>query len=151
MKTWPYEGNDQVIQKLGMDSLKENWYEIAGVQDSGKAWNKYCEFTVVMNTHNLGMKIRRRYDGEWPANVELFKDNKTRVVPAQEVWVFIDGNSVGSWYLPAHHARNCWMEDEFEIPKEFTEGKDRVAIKLENIGEYGWSDYRYWIFSYIPF
>lgn len=143
-----YEGNDQVIDKYLSKSTGENWYDIAGISDTGRVWKGSCQYVIPIPQINNGLKIRRRYDGEWPHDEELYRNNRTRVVSGQEVTVYVDGEKAGIWYLPPHHARKCWMEDEFEVAAKFTKGKDRITVVLQNQSECGWNEYKYWFFAY---
>jgi len=148
-RTLVHEGNDQVLDRVARSARGESWEAVAGITDDGRAWRLSCEFTVALRPDNRGAKLRRRYDGEWPPG-EPEAGARTRVVAPQEAIVSVDGREVGRWYLPGHHARRTWMEDEFEIPAAFTAGKDRVHVRLAAANETGWNEYRYWVFSYLP-
>jgi len=150
-KTMPYEGNTQVIGTLYAQKYQEDLFQIEGSMDDEHAWDEMCEFDVKINPSNEGIKIRKRYSGNWPEPAE--KPDPPRnmpVIKSQEALVLVDGEPVGIWYLPRRIARPCWMEDDFEIPEKYTEGKDKIHVRLENRGEAGWNAATYWIFSYIP-
>lgn len=87
-------------------------------------------FQVAIPPDHQLVRLRRRFSGEEGA--------------AQACDVWIDGSSAGQWYLPAHHSRETWMEDEFDLPPELTRGKSRLAITLSNRAETEWGACRYW-------
>ncbi len=147
-RTLVYEGNDQIIeQKHQAGDVPESWYEIAGIDDVGRVFKGSATYVATVHAENRGIRIRRRSDGEFPRGDRL-DGERTRVVPEQCVSVLVDNEHVGEWRMPAHHARRTWLEDEFEIPAQFTAGKDRVTIRLQNKSEIGWNEFRYWIYSY---
>jgi len=150
-KTLPYEGNTQVIAAIHAQKYNEDILQIEGITDDVHAWDESCEFDVKIVPNNTGVKIRKRYDGDWPESKK--KPDPPRSMPlidSQEVLVLVDGADAGIWYLPRRIARRCWMEDDFEIPEKYTKGKNKIHIRLENRGETGWNAAAYWIYSYVP-
>lgn len=151
-RTRVYEGNDQVLASVLPASGAGDWLPLAGFRDDGCAWAGTCAFSVAVRPDNAGVRIRRRWDGDYPEEASLPGGERTRVVPGQRVRVFVDDEPAGDWCLSAHHARSCWMEDEFEIPARLARGKERLRIRLETLpegGEVGWNAFHYWVFSYI--
>jgi hypothetical protein len=56
------------------------------------------------------------------------------------------------WYWADNNPHRRWLEDEYEIPIAYTLGKDQLRLKIENMptdGATQWSQYRYWVFSYV--
>jgi len=149
----PYEGNDQLPEDEGwLDFTGEEladdmamMRELLATADYGRAWNGTCEFIVSCLPGNQGIKLRRRSHYGWP-----FVDGgeSSDTVPDQRVVVSVDGEEVGVWHLPAHHFRNAWLEDDFEIPPEVTRGKEKITVRFESVGEAPWNDFHYWVFSY---
>lgn len=150
-KTMPYEGNAQVKNTLHSQKYQEDLVLIEGITDDEEVWDEMCEFDARVNPHNTGVRIRKRYDGNWPEPTE--KPDPPRSMPmigSQEVLVSVDGESVGVWYLPRRIARQCWMEDDFDIPEQYTADKEKIHVILKNLDRVGWNAAAYWIFSYIP-
>src|SRR5690606_17645682 len=61
----------------------------------------------------------------------------------------------------AQTSNRRWREEEFLLPRELTEGRSSIRIKLEFVPkgiplfpghplpEQAWSEYRYWAYSYV--
>jgi hypothetical protein len=144
-----YEGNDQVVAKHWKDSYGEDYLRIGGVASSGRSFLGCSGFQAAIREDNRGVRLRRRFDGRWPFGIAGDPHGKSRIAGVQEVGVSIDGVHVGNWLCPAHHARDAFMEDGFEIPSTFTEGKSHIFIELSNVAEDGWNEFTYWVFTYI--
>jgi hypothetical protein len=138
-----YEGNDQVLARS-----VERWTDIAGVSDTAEVVSGSVQFTVAVPPENTGLRIRRRYDGAWQSETATQEPGGSSVVGSQEAVVTVDGIAAGTWYAHPRHARECWMEDEFEIPARLSRGKTNLRVKLTSAGEVAWNAARYWVFAY---
>jgi len=106
-------------------------------------------FSVSIRSDNGGVKLRKCFDGDRPAQ-ERPPDPPAfmPVVPAQEAVVAVDGREAGTWYIPPRIGRRCWIDEDVEIPRRFTEGRDRIEISLRIAPGSEWRAAAYWIFSY---
>ncbi len=138
-----YEGNDQVLARK-----VDGWLSVAGISDTVEAITGAVAFTAAVPQENTGLRIRRRYDGAWQNESAATEPGGSSVVGAQAARVTIDGEDAGTWRLPPRHARECWMEDEFEVPARLTGGRTSVRIGLESVGEVPWSAAKYWVYAY---
>ena len=59
------------------------------------------------------------------------------------------GKDAGEWRTAARHARLAWLEDDFEIPAQFTAGKSQVKIRLEVTSPAPWSAFEYRAYTYL--
>ena len=139
-----YEGNDQVLARKA-----DGWLDVAGISDSVEAISGTAGFAVAVPPENTGLRIRRRYDGAWREESATKEPHGSSVVGEQAARVTVDGEDAGVWHLPPRHARECWMEDEFEVPSRLTRGKARVRVALESVGEVPWNAARYWVYAYV--
>jgi hypothetical protein len=149
----PFEGDCQIVftnaykadLKNGtQESLRET------VHACGQRSTGAIEFTASVLSDNKGLELRRMLDYASPdiLDQEMDKRPKPLIAPGEAAQVFVDGKSIGEWYEPARHARLAWLEDEFEIPAQFTAGKSQVRIRLEVAPESSWSAYQYRVYSY---
>jgi hypothetical protein len=109
--------------------------------DSGRAFNGFSQFTVKLRPQNSGVKLRRRINRVGNG--------------VQTAKVYVDGREAGIWHIVQAATApigQAWQDAEFEIPAEFTRGKDRVTLKIEfapsegNNGEI--NEFHYWVFCY---
>ncbi|MFX0100407.1 MAG: DUF2961 domain-containing protein [Candidatus Hodarchaeota archaeon] len=143
-----HEGGQQVLSKRQHERLLEKWIDIAGINDHGSSFSDSCEFMVDILSFNNGVKLRRRYPGDWPSSEDSGL-GKARITGPQEVIVKVDGTLAGTWYCSKHHATECWLEDEFEIPAKLVDGKSKVRLRLECTAGNSWTATKYWVFSYM--
>ncbi len=143
------------------------------------------EFTVTLEPKNLGVMLRRKLDYVYPnqrAKVWV-RPAVARTVP-DDSWEY-----AGEWYTagsntcvfsnprpnqnPAvHHelappanevitSNRRWREDEFLIPRQFTQGVEKIRIRLAYVpnerelypghpfpAPSAWSEARYWVYCY---
>lgn len=114
-------------------------YDVA--TDSGRAYNGSSMFDIKLAPDNSGVKLRKRFNRAGNG--------------VQTAKVFVDGREAGIWhivqtsYAPISQA---WQESEFEIPAEFTKGKNKASIKLEYVASDGnngeINEFYYWAFCY---
>jgi hypothetical protein len=83
------------------------------------------------------------------AGQELVKRPNPLVVPAEIAHVFVDGKDAGEWNTGPRHARLAWLEDDFEIPAQFTAGKSQVNIRLAVSSQAPWSAFEYRVYTYL--
>ena len=140
----PYEGSHQL--DIPGDSPQ---HRIHTVKDDGRAWDRSCAFEVKIDPDNAGVKLRRRSAYDFGAfSKQVGEKRKARFTARQRVAVSVDGVEVGEWHISPRHARDTWLDTDFEIPKHATQGKERVTIALTNKLETPWDEYAYWIYSY---
>ncbi|MDR3713633.1 MAG: DUF2961 domain-containing protein [Puia sp.] len=129
--------------------------------DAGRWTNGESRFTVIVDPHNDGVRIRKRID---------------QTAYHQALRVYVDGEPAGEWFeqganyhlnkrlyysdtLPDWgkgnlHAR--FRDTEFEIPARLTRGKTTLSIRIQTIGSLAvdpreaglTNEYYYWIYSY---
>jgi hypothetical protein len=149
----PFEGDRQALytrayiadQKDGtQESLAES------LNSCGDRSQGAIAFTASILPGNRGIKLRRMLDYAPPniAGQELSERPHPLLVPAETARVFVDGKDVGDWITAPRHARLAWLEDDFEIPAQFTEGKSQVKIRLEVLSPAPWSAFEYRAYCY---
>lgn len=151
----PFEGDRQIVYNKSLINDQKNGtvnrFE-EGIPAYGRRANGTIEFTISISPSNSGVKLRRLLDYA-PADIpeqELIKRTEPRITPSESAQVYVDGQEVGEWYLAPRHARYAWLEDEFEIPRRFTDGKPKLRIRLEVAPESRWSAFQYHVYSYRP-
>src|SRR5262249_31942673 len=100
-------------------------------------------FTVKIDPHNEGVKLRRR--------------TNRNVSNVQKANVYVDGDLIPDtpWYLcdllaPVEMA---FVDTDFEIPAAYTKGKDHVTVRREHVAGQSLdanNEYYYWVYSYGP-
>lgn len=149
----PFEGDRQAVftrayiadQKEGTRENLAESLNACGERSSGTV-----EFTASILPGNRGVKLRRMLDYA-PAEIagqELAQRPKPLLVPAETAEVFVDGKDAGEWYTPPRHARLAWLEDDFEIPAQFTAGKTQLNIRLKVASPTPWSAFEYRVYTY---
>lgn len=61
------------------------------------------------------------------------------------------GKSFPQWYVADCNPYRRWLDDEFEIPAEYTKGKSELKIKISPSiinGKCSWNESKYTIFIY---
>lgn len=102
------------------------------ITDSGRRIQKQSSFILHINAENNGARLRVRKDmGEG----------------IQRAKVFVNGNFIGTWYLPELNPFKRWRDADIEIPGSFVRGRDSITISVENYDTAGWNEYHYWIYS----
>ena len=149
----PFEGDRQgLFTKSYAADAKNGTRESLGetLYGCGQRTTGAIEFSVLLLPDNQGIKIRRMLDYSPPdvPGQELAKREKPLFAPGESARVLVDGTDVGEWYEPAHHARLAWLEDDFEIPAQFTAGKKKVRIRLEVAPGTSWSAFQYRAYTY---
>jgi hypothetical protein len=114
--------------------------------DNGRAFNKYCEFKVHLNPKNEGVRlmarINRKENGIQTGNV--FVDGKKLAIP----WHIVTYSE-----MPKKKDRSFdgWFDNEYEIPKEYTQGKDYITVKIEHVQSVKneLNNFYYWVYCYM--
>jgi len=102
------------------------------ITDSGRRIQEQSSFVLYVNAGNKGARLRVRKDmGEG----------------IQKARVFINGNLIGTWYLPELNPFKRWRDADIEIPEGYIRGKDSITISVKNYDTEGWNEYHYWIYS----
>jgi D-arabinan exo alpha-(1,3)/(1,5)-arabinofuranosidase (non-reducing end) len=149
----PFEGDRQIVFD---DAYKADLkYETANylsetLHACGQRSTGAIRFTAAVLRDNQGIKLRRLLDyapRDMPGQ-QLEKRPRPLIAPGEKALVFVDGRRVGEWYTPPRHARLAWLEDDFEIPEQFTKGKRRVEIRLQVEPGTTWSAFQYRVYSY---
>jgi hypothetical protein len=116
-------------------------FKTPAIEDDGVSFNGAGTFVVSILPNNRGVRLRRRSD----------KENNR-----QQARVFIDGRLVTErpWYSVDYEKvyRNIrWFDSDFEIPEAYTQGKDKISIRIEFVSSKTgrWDEYRYWVFSHV--
>ena len=137
-KTHDYRIEGQRYKRT-LTSYYEGDDDDMAVTDTGRAFDKYSEFTVAIDKKNQGVRLRRRSDQkQGRQRAKVYVDNKL----VQE----------RSWYVADRNPYKRWLEDEFEIPVSYTSGKGKIRIKLEYVpsgGANAWTEYFYWTYSHM--
>ena len=127
-------------KRSGYDGYERD-YEYDSFRDDGRAFNDHSEFTVTVSPHNHGIKLRRR----------LFRSDNGR----QRAWVYVDGVRVDErpWDVCTYScapAYQGWLDDDFEIPAAYTEGKHELHLRVENAGDSKSeiNEFYYWVYNY---
>jgi hypothetical protein len=58
-----------------------------------------------------------------------------------------------TWYNADNNPYKRWLDDELDIPAAYTQGKDRLRIKIECVSAtpvVEWNEFCYSVFSQIP-
>ncbi|MGQ0505661.1 MAG: glycoside hydrolase family 172 protein [Myxococcaceae bacterium] len=91
-------------------------------------------FTIETQKTNQGLVLRRLFD-----SADL----------GQTAEVHIDGALVGVWRTPLKDITARWREEDFAIPKSFTQGKSKLMVKLV-IKSPVWNEATYEVFARMP-
>nr|WP_246427693.1 DUF2961 domain-containing protein [Paenibacillus phyllosphaerae] len=107
------------------------------VQDVGHETEGWSEFVISVDPDNRGVRLRRRSD---------------QITGRQRARVYVDGMLVEErdWYAADRNPYKRWLEDEFDIPPQYTAGKRDLVIRLAYVpcGETrAWNEFYYWVYS----
>src|SRR5262249_34526359 len=111
--------------------------------DDGRFFSGSSTFTVKIDPHNEGVKLRRR--------------TNRNVSNVQKANVYVDGDLIPDtpWYLCDLLApvETAFVDTDFEIPAAYTKGKDHVTVRVEHVAGQSLdanNEYYYWVYSYGP-
>lgn len=106
------------------------------IMDTGRYHkNTDVRFTAAIQPDNRGVRLRRRLDQRQGRNM---------------VDVYVDGERVGRWYQADQNDFKRWCDLDFEIPVDYTRGKESITVILKSVPDQpvgDFSDFRYWIIS----
>jgi hypothetical protein len=128
-------------EKVNFEANFEALYEYDSIAASGLKVSPGSDsrFTATINPDNGGIMIKRLFD---------YTENKSAAD------VYVDGKLVGRWEtdfsMYCHMSKsfhNFAAEDFFYIDECFTAGKSSVEIEFRAVGDEGWYDYRYDVYS----
>ena len=141
--------------------------------DTGRFTKGTSTFTLRLAPRNLGVLLRRKFDYAFPSQC-------ARVFVA-DVAPNAEWHEVGLWYTAGSNtcvysfpredlgktqhviqiSNRRWREDEFLVPRDLTEGRSIIRVKLEFVPrnipicpgyplvEQAWSEYRYWAYCFV--
>jgi hypothetical protein len=146
--------------ELGVDHLKDGTEIYPARTDTGRTTKTFSEFTLKLDSKNVGVMLRRKLDYQFPN---------------QRADVFVDGQPAGTWYTAG--ANTCvysnpkdeigatehkletsnrrFRDDEFLLPLELTKGRSEIRVKIQftpvkipfypvaPLPELAWSEIRY--------
>jgi hypothetical protein len=150
----PFEGDRQALfTRAQIADQKDGTREALAetLPECGERAKGSIGFTAAVLPANRGIELRRVLDYA-PADIpgqELNVRPHPLIAPAESARVFVDGKDAGEWVTGPRHARLAWLEDEFEIPAEFTAGKSQVKIRLEVSSPAPWSAFEYRVLTYL--
>ncbi len=141
--------------------------------DVGRWTRGTSEFTVTLRPDNLGVLLRRKLDyGFANQRAQVFVAD----VGAESEWRY-----VGEWYLAGSNtcvysnpreelgatqhimqtSNRRWREDEFMLPRQLTEGRSKIRIRLQYVPvnidlwpgqpfpRHGWTEFRYDVYCFV--
>lgn len=105
----------------------------------GRYTKKGCKFQVKIAPKSRYIILRRVSD---------------QGLGRQKAIVFIDDREVMEypWYFVDRNSMKRWLEDEFVIPYQYLEGKNRIEVRIvpvETDGEVNWNEFGYQVFTVI--
>lgn len=114
------------------------------MEDEGRAFKGFSQFTVKIDPDNNGVKLRRR--------------TNRHMSHRQLAAVTIDGGPAEiPWYLcelASSPAETAWVDTDLFLPAAFTRGKSQITLRVrcvESAAEpQGINEFRYWIYCYGP-
>lgn len=86
------------------------------VTENGRGFTGSSRFNMTIDPDNQGVLLRRILDYS---------------VKNQKAKVYVDDQLVGTWYNGGDNPFVHWRQDDFFIPKVYTEGKSTISIKVE--------------------
>jgi hypothetical protein len=156
----------------GVDTLQGK--EIyAATTDVGRYTEGTSIFSLRLDPQNIGVLLRRKFDYAFPnqqADISVADENADSPWHAVGVWYTAGSNTVvysnpreelGETQHVKQTSNRRWREDEFLLPRELTEGKSSIRVKVEFVpknvplfpgeplAKQAWSEYAYSAYCYI--
>jgi hypothetical protein len=118
-----------------LTSFYEGDDDTVAVTDEGRSSTTPVAFTVRVDKHNAGVRLRRQSD---------------QAQGYQAVDVLVDGQAAGRWLEPLHNTSKRWLQDTYELPASLTAGKSQLRVRLVPVaGAPAWNAARYEAFSHV--
>lgn len=141
--------------------------------DTGRFMTGTSTFTIKLEPNNLGVLLRRKMDYGFPnqcAKVSVADDRPDAVWHEVGYWYTAGSNTcvysdpkeeLGATLHIVQTSNRRWRDDEFMLPRDLTEGRSSVRVKIEfeprNIPLFpghplppqAWSEYRYTVYCYV--
>lgn len=153
------------------------------ISDDGRRTKTWSEFTLKLTTNNLGVLLRRRLDLNYPnqkARVLVSKADGASDWQEAGIWYTAGGNpavfgdplglpkdqlKVNPELAPPAHivwpSNRRWREDEFMLPRQLTQGRDLVRVRIEfqpvglplfpgqPVADEAWTEFRYRAYCFV--
>ena len=114
--------------------------------DNGRSFNKYNEFRVHLNPKNEGVRLMARInrEGNGIQTGNVYVDGKKIAVP----WHIVTYSDMPR---KGNRSFDGWFDSEYEIPKEYTQGKDHITVKIEYVQSVKneLNSFYYWVYCYV--
>ena len=134
-----YQTSNQIVSET-QTFFYEGDEDNVPITDDGRifAYQGYSQFKTNISFNNQGVRLRRRTDFN---------------LKGQLAKVYVDGVLAGLWYSAGNNSYKRWQDEIFEISPQFSQGKNQITVKIENINPaVDWNEYYYWVYSHIyPF
>jgi hypothetical protein len=141
--------------------------------DEGRYTKGASEFTMKIDPANIGVLLRRKLDYAWAnqcARVYVADDKPDAKWHEVGLWYTAGSNTVVFSYPPtelgeAQHvvqtSNRRWREDEFMLPRKYTEGRSSIRIRCEFVlepfrlfpswpgVEQAWTEFEYKAYSFV--
>lgn len=113
--------------------------------DNGRAFNGYSEFKVHLKPRNMGVRLTARINraGNGIQTGNVYVDGKKLTVPWHIV-TYSDMRKKGN------RSFDGWFDGEYEIPKQYTQGKGQITVKIEHVQSVKneLNSFHYWVYCY---
>lgn len=147
-----YEGSGQVrASSFPAESDRSDGpLGIHGIPGIVRSSSTPFSFRVTLPDGSVGLRIRRRLDGDRPTADST--SDPPRLLPttaAQEAAVLLDGETVGTWYRSGWIARACWVDDDFDVLFRGSRTAGPVTLTIRPEADTRWRAAYYWVFAYV--
>ena len=157
--------------ELGVDNL-DGVEVYPESEDQGRTMTGTSEFKLRLRSDNMGVLLRRKLDysfADQRAEVFIADDSKSNWKSAG-VWYLSGSNTVvysnppdelGATRHVVQTSNRRFRDDEFLVPKEMTEGKKSISVRIKftavsrplypgyPIGQRAWSEMRYTAYCFV--
>lgn len=140
--------------------------------DTGRSTTGTSTFRLKLDPKNVGVLLRRKLDYSYPnqcAKVYVWDDKPNSKVHEAGLWYTAGSNTcvysnpkgeLGEVEHKIQTSNRRWRDDEFLLPRELTQGRSSIRIRLEYVPHptpaypkyppnIGWSEFRYWAYCYV--
>lgn len=116
-------------------------FKFPAIVDEGVQYNGTNQFTVSLNPHNKGVKLRRRIDKQLNRQLaNVYVDDR---LVSERPWYSLDFEET--------YRQIRWYDTDFEIPAKYTNGKKEITIRIEHIKtplNRDLNEFFYWVYCY---